>query len=102
MSDHSRTSDLENEFFAKFLLLRLQRILQLQQTTLAQGVISGPIGFVEGAARGVDGAVHVSLRRVGDLAQHFFRGRVDVGERAGLTVDELAVDHHLRFETDRG
>ena len=27
-------------------------------------------------------------------------GRVDVGERARFSVDELAVDHHLRFETD--
>src|SRR5262249_32843489 len=42
---------------------------------------------------------HVSLLCVGDLAKDVFVGRIYVGERPGLAVDELAVDHHLRLES---
>ena len=75
------------------------RVVQLQQTPLAQFVIGRPVRLVERAPRRVDGAVHVGLRRVGDLAEHVLVGRVDVGERARLAVDELAVDHHLATRT---
>ena len=65
-------------------------------------VVGRPVGLVERSPRRVDGPVHVLFRRVGDLTERLFVGRVDVGEGAGLAVDELAVDHHLRFEATCG
>ena len=53
---------------------------------------------VEGASSGVDGSVHVRLRRVADLSQDLLGRRVDVAERASCAVDELSVDQHSRFE----
>ncbi len=47
-------------------------------------------------------AVHVGLGRVGDLAEHLFGGRIDVGEGPRLAVDELAVDQHPRLEPNFG
>ncbi len=68
---------------------------------LTEVVIGGPIRLVESPSGGVDGAVHIGLRRVGDLTENLFGGRIDVGEGAGRAVDELAVDHHLRLEANR-
>ena len=61
----------------------------------------------------VDQSVSSKARRAASMARcmsafdasatspsHLFGGRVDVGERAGLAVDELAVDHHLRLESE--
>ena len=96
--DGAGSADLEDEFLAQLFLLRLDRVVQLQQAALAQLAVGRPVGLVEGAPGGVDGPEHVLLRRVGDLAERLLGGRVDVGEGAGLAVDELAVDHHLRLE----
>src|SRR6201996_3585162 len=74
--------------------------MQLQQTALAQLLVGRPVGLVERATGGVDGPVHVLFRRVTHLTQRLFGGWVDVGEGAGLAVDQLAVDHHLRLEAD--
>ena len=92
--------DFEDEFLAQLLFLRFDRVVQLQQAALTQLVVGRPVGLVEGPAGGVDGPVHVLLRRVGDLPERLLGGRVDVGEGAGLAVDQLAVDHHLRLEAD--
>ena len=99
---HARAAGLEDQLLAERLLLGFQRRLQLLEAALAERAVGRPVGLVEGAARGVDRAVHVRLRRVRDLPQHLLGGRVDVGERAGLAVDELAVDQHPRLETDLG
>ena len=93
-------ADLEDELLAQLIDLGLDRVVQLQQAALAQLLVGRPVGLVEGAAGGVDGPVHVLLRRVGDFAERLLGRRVDVGEGAGLAVDELAVDHHLRLEPD--
>ena len=93
-------ADLEDQLLAQLLLLGLDRVVQLQQAALAQLLVGRPVGLVEGAPGGVDGPVHVLLRRVGDLAERLLGRRVDVGEGAGLPVDELAVDHHLGLEPD--
>ena len=92
--DRPGTAHLEYQLFTQLLLLGLHRLLKLLETVLAQRAIGRPVGLVEGAPRGVDGAVHIVLRRVGDLTEHVLGGRIDVGEGAGLAVDELAVDQH--------
>ncbi len=98
--DGARSADLEDEFLAQLLLLRLDRVVQLEQAALAQLAVGGPVGLVESAAGGVDGPEHVVLRRVRDLAERLLGGWVEDGECAGLAIDELAVDHHLRLEPD--
>ncbi len=98
--DRPRRADLEDELLAQLFLLLFDRVVQLQQTALAQLLVGRPVGLVEGAPGGVDGPVHVLLRRVGNLAERLLGRRVDVREGAGLAVDELAVDHHLRLEPD--
>ena len=98
--DGARSANLEDEFLAQLFLLRLDRVVQLQQATLTELVVGGPVGLVEGTTGGVDGPVHVFLRRVRDLAERLLGSRVEDGERAGLAIDELAVDHHLRLEPD--
>src|ERR1700691_5910362 len=72
--------------------------MQLQQAALTQLVVGRPVGLVEGSPGGVDGPQHVLFRRVSDLPERLLGCRVDVGEGAGLAVDQLAVDHHLRLE----
>src|SRR5262249_29352924 len=83
-------------------LLRFQRLLQLREATLAQRAVGRPVRLVEGAASGVYRPVHVRLRRVRDLSQHLFGGRVDVREGPGLAIDELALDQHPRLEPNFG
>ena len=54
-----------------------------------------PVGLVERAPCGGDGALHVVGRRVGDLAEHLLGGGVDVVEAlARRGFDQLAVDEH--------
>ena len=98
--DGSGAADLEDELLAQLLFLRFDRLVQLQQTALTQLVVGRPVGLVERPAGGVDGPVHVLFRRVSDFPERLLGCRVDVGERAGLAVDQLAVDHHLRLEPD--
>jgi hypothetical protein len=98
--DGPRRTDLEDQLLAQFLLLRFDRVVQLQQAALAQLAVGRPVGLVERASGGIDGPVHVLLRGIGDLAERLLGGRVDVREGAGLPVDELAADHHLRLEAD--
>ena len=95
---HARAADLADQLLAERLALGFERRLELLETALAERAVRRPVRRVEGAACGGDGAVHVRLRRVRDLAEHLLRRRVDVGERAGLAVDELAVDQHPGFE----
>ena len=101
MRHHAWATGFEDQLLAERFLLGLQRRLELLEAALAEGVVGRPVGLVECAASGVDRAVHVRLRRVGDLSEHLLGGRVDVGERTRLAVDELAVDQHPRFEADR-
>ena len=83
---------------AQLLLLRLQRFVQLLETTLAKGVVGRPIGLVEAAAGRVNGTSHVLGRGVGHFAQHLFGGGIDVVEPlARRSLDELAVDEHAHF-----
>src|SRR4029078_2598209 len=68
------------------------------QTPLTQLTIGRPVRLIERSARGVDGAMHIGLRRIGDLAQNLLVGRIDIGKRAYLPIDELSVDQHSRLE----
>jgi ParB family chromosome partitioning protein len=102
VGEHARAAGLEDELLAERFALGFQRLLELLEAALAQRPIGRPFGFVEGPACGVDGAMHVGLRRVCDLSQDLLGGRVDVAEPAGLAVDELAVDQHPRLELDFG
>src|SRR6185312_14665667 len=99
-SDRARTSRFEDQLLPQLFLLFLQGFVQLKQAPFAQFFVCRPVGFVEGTACGVDCAMHVCLRRVGNLPYYLFSRRVDIAEGAGLAVDELAVDHRLLFETD--
>src|SRR5262245_35616923 len=67
---------------------------------LTERAVARPVRLVEGAASGVYRPVHVGLRRVRDLPQRLLCGGGDVRERAGLAIDELAVDQHPRLETN--
>jgi len=78
----------------------LKDAIASQQAALAQLVVGRPIGLVEGTARGVDGPLHVFLRRVRDLTERLLGRGIDVGEGAGPALDEPAVDHHLGLEAD--
>ena len=79
----------------QLLLLALDRLLELPQALLPERVVGRPVGLVERATRGGDGALHVVGGSVGDLAEHLFGGRVDVVEAlARRGFDELAVDEH--------
>ena len=69
VGDRPWTPDLEDQLFAKLLLLGLDRFLQLQQAALAERVIGTPVRLVERAPRRVDGPMHIGFRRVGDLAE---------------------------------
>ncbi len=69
VGDRPWTPDLEDQLFAKLLLLGLDGFLQLQQAALAERVIGTPVGFVERPAGRVDGTMHIGFRRVGDLAE---------------------------------
>ena len=92
---HTRTAHLEDELLAQLLAVLLERSLQLGEAALAQLVVGGPVGLVEGAPGAVDGAVHVGARSVGHPSQDLFGGRVDVVERpAGVGFHELAVHEH--------
>ena len=72
---HARAADLEDELLAQLLLLGLERLVQLLEALLAEGVVGRPVGLVEGAAGGVDGALHLGRRGVGDLADDLLGGR---------------------------
>ena len=61
---HARTAGLEDQLFAQLLPLGLERRLELLEAALAERAVGRPVGLVEGASRGVDGAMHVRLRRV--------------------------------------
>ena len=45
---HAGAADLEDELLAELLLLGLQRVVQLLEATLAEGVVGRPVGLVEG------------------------------------------------------
>src|SRR6202044_3582470 len=67
---------------------------------LAQLFVGGPVGLVESAAGGGDSPGPVLRRHVGAFPEGLLGGRGGFGEGAGLAVDQLAVDHHLRLEAD--
>ena len=94
MRHHARAPDLEDQLLAQQLLLALEGVLELEQAPLTERVIGRPTGLVERAPRGIDGTVDIGRRRVGDLTDDRFGRGVDVRERPGLAVDELAVDEH--------
>ena len=95
IGEPDRTAHFGDEFGPQFLLLALDRGLELQEALLAERVVGRPVGLVEGASRGRDGALHVLDAGVGDLAQHLFGRGVDVVEPLpGRRLDELAVDEH--------
>ena len=100
VGDHSRAADLEDQLFPVLLLLALQGLLELFEAVGAEAVVRRPVGLVERPSSGVDGPVHVLFRRVGHLPERLLGCGVEVGEGAGLAVDQLAVDHHLRLEAD--
>ena len=95
---HARATDLADQLLAQELLLALERLLELEQAPLTERVIGRPGGLVERPARRIDRAVDVGGRRVGCLTDDGFGRGIDVCERSGLTVDELAVDEHPRLE----
>ena len=77
------------------------RGMQLLEALLAEGVVRRPVGLVEGASGTVDRPLHFSGGGVGDLADDFLGGRVDVVEGlAGIGIDELAVDQHPLLGVD--
>ena len=94
MRHHARAADLEDQFLAQQLLLALEGILELEQAPLPERMIGRPTGLVERAPRRVDRTVDIGGRSVGDLADDRLGRGIDVRERSGLAVDELAVDEH--------
>ena len=62
---HARAAHLEDELLAQLLVLGLERLVQLLEALLAEGVVGRPVGLVEGPPGGVDGPVHLGRRRVG-------------------------------------
>ena len=97
---HPRASDLEDQLLADQLTFGFERFLQLEQTLLPEGAVGRPVRFVECTSRRVDRTMHIGLRPVGYVAEDLLGGRVEVGEGAGFTLDELAVDEHPRLELD--
>ena len=73
----------------------LHRVAQLTQAPHPQLDVAGPVGVVEGAAGGLDGAAHVVGVGVGGRAEHLLGGRIDGREGAAATRDQLAVDEQL-------
>ena len=98
---HPRAAHLEDELLPQLFAVLLECLLQLGEAALAQFVVGGPVGLVEGAPGAVDGPVHVGARPVGHLSEDLLGGGVDVVEgpaRGGL--HELAVDQHPLFVAD--
>ena len=95
---HDRATGLGDEFVAQVVVFGFESGLELVEAPSAQGPIGGPVGFVEGSARGGDRAVHVlgSGRRGG--AEHPACGGVEVVvDGAGDGIDQGAVDEHPAF-----
>ena len=74
----------------------LHRLAQLPHAPHPQLGVAGPVGVVEGAPRGIDGAAHVVGVGVGGDAQHLLGGRVDRREGARAAGRQLAVDEQSR------
>ncbi len=75
--------------------------MQLLEALLAEGVVGGPVGLVEGAPCRVDGSVHLGRRRVGHHADDLLGSRVDVLEGlAGIGLDQLSVNEHPLLGVD--
>ena len=89
---HGRAG-LGGDQWAKVVLCSVQRVAQLRETVQPESVVGGPVGLVEGAARGGDGGVHVGRAGVGYVADGLFGSGVDVRvEAPGLGRYQLAVN----------
>ena len=99
MRGHPTSRD---QLLPQLLLLALERCLELQKAFLAEGTVGRPGRLIKRSPGGVDGLVHVSLRRITHGADHLLGSRVDDVEGAGAAVDELAVDEKTTFVLRRG
>ena len=98
---HHRAADFEDQLLAQLLLLGLQRLVELLEAALAEGVVGRPVGLVEGTAGRVDRPLHLGGRRVGHRTDHLFGGRVDVVEGlARVGLDQLPVNEHPLLRID--
>ncbi len=90
-----RAADLTDDLRAEFLLVLLERVLQLLQARFAQRPVRRPVGFVEGPAGRADRAIGIGGGAVGDDADRLLGRRVDVVvRRAAARLDEFPVDQH--------
>ena len=60
VGERDRGADLGDELCAQLLLLAHDRLVELTEALLAERVVGRPVGLVERAARGGDGALHVA------------------------------------------